>query len=76
MNWKLLALGKGFKKNWRDVAVPESFPSCSELFIHFLVFFSRELNNVFGTYAAFKTIPGEENPSFNHSSIKSIKRQE
>ena len=45
MNWKLLALGKGFKenKNWRDVAVPESIQSCFELSIHFPVFFSREL---------------------------------
>ena len=44
MNWKLLALGKGFlKKNWRDVAVPESVQSCFELFIQFPVFFSREL---------------------------------
>ena len=44
MNWKLLALGKGFKeKNWRDVAVPERVQSCFELSIHFPVFFSREL---------------------------------
>ena len=31
------------KKNWRDVAVPESVQSCFELSIHFPVFFSREL---------------------------------
>ena len=38
MNWKLFALGKGFKeKNWRDVAVPESFQSCFELSIHLSV---------------------------------------
>ena len=44
MNWKLLALGKGFKKGfWRDVTVPESVQSCFELSIHFPVFFSREL---------------------------------
>ena len=44
MNWKLLALGKGFKeKNWRDVAVPESIQSCFELSIHFPVFFSCEV---------------------------------
>ena len=44
MNWKLLALGKGFiEKNWRDVAVPESVQSCFELFIYFPVFFSCEL---------------------------------
>ena len=40
MNWKLLALGKGFQeKTWRDVAVPESVQSCFELSIHFSVFF-------------------------------------
>ena len=27
------------KKNWRDVAVPESVQSCFELSIHFPVFF-------------------------------------
>ena len=45
MNWKLLALGKGFfeKKNWRNIAVPESVQSCFELCIHFPVFFSLEL---------------------------------
>ena len=44
MNWKLLALGKGFsEKNWRDVAGPESIQSSFELSIHFPVFFSREL---------------------------------
>ena len=44
MNWKLLALGKGFyEKIWRGVAVPESVQSCFELSIHFPVFFSREL---------------------------------
>ena len=45
MNWKLLALGKGFfqKKNWRDVAVPESVQSCFELPIHFFFF----LNSIF-----------------------------
>ena len=38
MNWKLFALGKGFKeKNWRDVAVPESFQSCFELSIYLSV---------------------------------------
>ena len=40
MNWKLLALGKGFKeKNLRYVAVTESVQSCFELSIHFPVFF-------------------------------------
>ena len=40
MNWKLLALGKGFEeKNWRDVAVTENVQSCFELSIHFPVFF-------------------------------------
>ena len=35
MNWKLLALGKGFlEKNWRDVAAQESIQSCFELSIH------------------------------------------
>ena len=44
MNWKLLALGKGFKeKKLRDVAVTEIVQSCFELSIHFPVFFSREL---------------------------------
>ena len=44
MNWKLLALVKGFKKkNWSDVAVPESVQSCFELSIHLSIFFSREL---------------------------------
>ena len=44
MNWKLLALVKGFKeKNWRDVAVLESVQSCFELSIHFPVLLSREL---------------------------------
>ena len=45
MNWKLLALGKGFeeKKNWRDVAVPERVQLCFELSMHFPVFFSRKL---------------------------------
>ena len=38
MNWKHLALEKDFKKkNWRDVAVPESFQSCFELSIHLSV---------------------------------------
>ena len=38
MNWKLLALGKGFKKKiWRDVAVPESVQLCFELSIHLAV---------------------------------------
>ena len=38
MNWKLLALGKGFyEKNWRDVAVPESVQSSFELSIHLSV---------------------------------------
>ena len=31
------------KKNWRDLAVPESVQSCFELSIHLSVFFSREL---------------------------------
>ena len=32
MNWKLLALGKGFQeKIWWDAAVPESVQSCFEL---------------------------------------------
>ena len=41
MNWNLLALGKGSeeKKNWRDVAVPESVQSCFELPIRFPEFF-------------------------------------
>ena len=40
MNWKVLALEKGFKeKNLRDVAVTESVQSCFELSMHFPVFF-------------------------------------
>ena len=34
---KLLALEKGLKKNWRDVAVPGSVQSCFELSIHLSV---------------------------------------
>ena len=38
MNWKLLALVKGFlEKNWRDVAVLESVQSCFEFSIHLSV---------------------------------------
>ena len=38
MNWKLLALEKGFQEqNWRDVAVRESVQSCFELSIHLSV---------------------------------------
>ena len=45
MNWKLLALEKGFKekKKWRDVAVPESVQSCFQLSIHFPVFFPQTI---------------------------------
>ena len=38
INWKLLALGKGFsEKNWKDVTVPERVQSCFELSIHLSV---------------------------------------
>ena len=42
MNWKLLALGKGFYRN-KNVSVLESIQSRFELSIHLSVYFSREL---------------------------------